>query len=353
MIAYTNHALDHLLSSVLNADITKKIVRLGSSSADPQVSQYSIHELEKIIPRSGLHSSMSKEYGELKVINARLGDIISVITSDQLHSRQIAEHVNIVFPDHYHHLDHPPKWITSLFQLSVEDEDDSGPWVGVGSRGELTASDCTIFGFWRSGKDIQLLEKIASSNERRSTSLKSEESNRFSVLTKVDEVNADISDDLSVGDENEFLSVEDDTPGADSADIETRWTIVNDLESYISDSDSELDSETPDGNTDMKHDSILQANDVKDSDGRDFLRALGCEDVPCVPSTARPIHELLESYDLWRFSMVERRTISDFWIGEAKTLVYESHMKEYLDCKAKHDSYRQKREDLQNEVCDA
>ncbi|KAJ7346800.1 hypothetical protein DFH08DRAFT_869366 [Mycena albidolilacea] len=34
MIAFTNHALDHMLTSVLDAGITNKVVRLGSRSAD-------------------------------------------------------------------------------------------------------------------------------------------------------------------------------------------------------------------------------------------------------------------------------------------------------------------------------
>lgn len=64
MIAFTNHALDHLLSAVLDAKITNKIARLGSRSIDSRVSKYSIEELEKIVPKSGLHNAMAKDFNE-------------------------------------------------------------------------------------------------------------------------------------------------------------------------------------------------------------------------------------------------------------------------------------------------
>ena len=131
MVAFTNHALDHLLGAVLTAKITKKIVRLGSRSSNPQVSEYSIEELERIVPKSQLHSSMSRDYKELKDINANLQHIISAITSEQITDQEIAQHVLMLYPDHYMHLESPPKWIASLYQLSFDDEASNGPWIEI------------------------------------------------------------------------------------------------------------------------------------------------------------------------------------------------------------------------------
>ncbi|KAF9506180.1 hypothetical protein BS47DRAFT_1305576 [Hydnum rufescens UP504] len=41
-IAFTNHALDHMLGSGLATGITKKVVRLGSRSADLKISSLSL-----------------------------------------------------------------------------------------------------------------------------------------------------------------------------------------------------------------------------------------------------------------------------------------------------------------------
>jgi len=46
LIAYTNQALDHLLRSVFDGHVTKRIVRLGGRSADEVVSNLSLESLE-------------------------------------------------------------------------------------------------------------------------------------------------------------------------------------------------------------------------------------------------------------------------------------------------------------------
>jgi len=48
MIAFTNHALDHLLGNILDAGITEKIARLGSRhSAHERIVPFSLEYLEK------------------------------------------------------------------------------------------------------------------------------------------------------------------------------------------------------------------------------------------------------------------------------------------------------------------
>ena len=59
MIAFTNHALDHMLRSVLDARITQKIVRLGSRSADERIAEFSIEHVESVAGRSRLLSAFS------------------------------------------------------------------------------------------------------------------------------------------------------------------------------------------------------------------------------------------------------------------------------------------------------
>lgn len=47
LMAYTNHALDHLLHAVVDSGITKKVVRLGSRSDDEIIKGFSLEELER------------------------------------------------------------------------------------------------------------------------------------------------------------------------------------------------------------------------------------------------------------------------------------------------------------------
>lgn len=65
MIAFTNHALDHMLRDVLDGDVTKDIIRLGSRSKDEVVSQYSLETLEKLQPKNNLSHEIGKASGEM------------------------------------------------------------------------------------------------------------------------------------------------------------------------------------------------------------------------------------------------------------------------------------------------
>lgn len=48
LIAYTNHALDHILRAVHDRDITRNIVRLGSHSKDEVIGDYSLDKLDQM-----------------------------------------------------------------------------------------------------------------------------------------------------------------------------------------------------------------------------------------------------------------------------------------------------------------
>ena len=78
MIAFTNHALDHLLGSVLDAGITKKVVRLGSRCNDERVSPFSIEELERNSTRSRLAHHLRGAMQELKGVEAEMKELIDI-----------------------------------------------------------------------------------------------------------------------------------------------------------------------------------------------------------------------------------------------------------------------------------
>jgi hypothetical protein len=47
LLAFTNHALDHILHAVHDAGITENIARLGSRSKDEVVSQYTLDNIRR------------------------------------------------------------------------------------------------------------------------------------------------------------------------------------------------------------------------------------------------------------------------------------------------------------------
>jgi hypothetical protein len=48
LLAFTNHALDHILRAIHDNNVTHDMIRLGSRSKDEVVSQYSMESLENV-----------------------------------------------------------------------------------------------------------------------------------------------------------------------------------------------------------------------------------------------------------------------------------------------------------------
>lgn len=76
LIAFTNHALDRMLSSILDAKITSNIVRLGGYSADERISSFSLHTLEAIMTESDLDKFIHREYREMKLVEEEVGELM-------------------------------------------------------------------------------------------------------------------------------------------------------------------------------------------------------------------------------------------------------------------------------------
>ncbi|KAF8599525.1 P-loop containing nucleoside triphosphate hydrolase protein, partial [Ceratobasidium sp. AG-I] len=152
LVAYTNHALDHMLKGVLDADITKNIIRLGSRyAADERIAQFTLDEAEKVQAKSKLDRSISAAYREMKSTETEMTELMKKISQREIPPEYIEEHVLSVYPYHYERLfSEPPSWISTLVIQAVEDQDG---WETAGGRQQ----DLSILGFWVSGNDLAFL----------------------------------------------------------------------------------------------------------------------------------------------------------------------------------------------------
>src|SRR5947209_6402869 len=98
MISFTNHALDHMLGSVLDANITRRIVRLGGRSRDERVSQYSIENLEMVAGRSRLDSNLGKQHRALKGVEEELKSLMVNVFKASIQSEQIFGYLQYTYP---------------------------------------------------------------------------------------------------------------------------------------------------------------------------------------------------------------------------------------------------------------
>lgn len=174
LIAYTNHALDHMLTSVLDAGITEKVIRLGTRSSDERIAQYTLDNIEKLAAVSTFDRSTKRQYASMKQCEERLTDTMASIRLPLASWEMIEEFLGIYHADHYDSIQSPPSWIAELARLKWEEEDLEGEFEEVRRKGKKKWSvrkpgHRTMYGIWREGVDIHFLQQTspASSKPRR------------------------------------------------------------------------------------------------------------------------------------------------------------------------------------------
>ncbi|CAE6473587.1 unnamed protein product [Rhizoctonia solani] len=155
MIAFTNHALDHMLKGVLDNDITENIVRLGSRFAvDERLAQYSLEELEKgsDVPRGNTTGRINEAYKAMKEIQEEMDQLMKSATRGRVPADQMEKYLSSSQPRHYKELvQNTPAWIESLFSEVTEGR------AGWNIAGRQLASKSKI-DYWLDGRDIQFLQ---------------------------------------------------------------------------------------------------------------------------------------------------------------------------------------------------
>ncbi|CUA71425.1 NFX1-type zinc finger-containing protein 1 [Mus musculus] [Rhizoctonia solani] len=180
LVAYTNHALDHMLKGILDADITKNIIRLGSRSAvDERLASFSLDEAEKISTKSRLDRNINAAYREMRSAEAEMSGLMDKITKRQVPQDHMEDCILSLYPYHYEELfSNTPSWISTLISNAAEDDEE---WETVGKPEQ----DLSIINFWANGRDLQFLEppKEDSSQTKKGQKPGKGNSNKFGVLS--------------------------------------------------------------------------------------------------------------------------------------------------------------------------
>ena len=159
LIAFTNHALDHMLTSILDAKITTNVVRLGSRTTDEHIAQYSLHKLEQLSGRGDLDRPMRRGYAVLRKVEEDMTRIVNQIQLPQLTWEDAEKYLDFQYPQHADSFREPPFWIAEVFRRVTEDENENGEWTQV-SRDKKASRDpeiSGIYGFWKNGRDIEFI----------------------------------------------------------------------------------------------------------------------------------------------------------------------------------------------------
>jgi len=153
-----------MVSSVLDAKITEKIVRLGSRSSDERISEYTLSKLERLAAAPTLDRSMKRQYGVMKRLEEMMTETMTSIRLPILSWDEIEKYLNIHYPEHADRFREPPFWITRLVEMKQEEEEKLGEFTQVTHRkkGMSTVQSSvskTIYGFWRQGFDLEFIRQ--------------------------------------------------------------------------------------------------------------------------------------------------------------------------------------------------
>ncbi|THH13828.1 hypothetical protein EW146_g6431 [Bondarzewia mesenterica] len=129
LIAFTNHALDHMLLSVLDSKITPNIIRLGSRTTDERIAEYNLGKLEKLEGKTSLDRSMRREFANMKEVENEMDDVVQSIQLPRLSSEKVEQFLDIHYPEYSESLTSPPYWISRLMEQIQMDEIANGEWT--------------------------------------------------------------------------------------------------------------------------------------------------------------------------------------------------------------------------------
>ncbi|KIO31502.1 hypothetical protein M407DRAFT_67906 [Tulasnella calospora MUT 4182] len=250
LIAFTNHALDNILTHVLEKGLTTDIVRLGSRSNDKNLAQY---RLEWIMKNTEADILADEKHDIMMDVQRQMSNLMSRIVSTIPEEKDLRAYLQGYCPQHHTSLYNPPSWIKQLLG-------DSPDWKKVLKRG---SRDQTLIDVWRTGEDITFITPPADLVASGSQGPKDLEKQKKGYKRGYN---------LLPREADEAVSTEDEAP------------------------------EPPSWLTTMT----------------DFFTGLNINSIPQIPSSNRPLDELLNSSDVWSMSIEERRSLFPHWADEAR-----------------------------------
>ena len=288
MIAFTNHALDHLLGNVLDAGITKKVARLGSRSADERIAAYSLEAMERTSGNRMHGRNIFQIRGEMRDIENEFSEVVATLNGSAIDPEGLLMWLDLHHPGQSQELTNPPTWVD--IHRSERQEWTTATKGRKGKQAKNTTGfNQTEYGFWVNGLDLEFLEaSVFEGGHAQGQGGTSE--NRFAVL---------------------------DTDG--------------------------------DGNDDGPDELRFQETDHREI-LLDWFAQHGLTDIPEPPTTDRSLDILKHDDDVWDMSRSERLKLSQYWESSARSFAFESDVEVFRDLKRKHAELQQQLDAYNTEV---
>ncbi len=159
-----------MVTSVLDAGITKNLVRLGSRATDERIAQYSLFNLEKLAGRGELDRPLRREYAVMKEAEEDMTRIMNRIQLPGLTWTEAEKYLDIHYFMHADSFREPPFWIAELLRVKGEDEKENGEFKRVPKKGKKASQQDAeitgVYGFWKDGGDIEFIQPRPSTSKK-------------------------------------------------------------------------------------------------------------------------------------------------------------------------------------------
>ncbi|THH09391.1 hypothetical protein EW145_g2049 [Phellinidium pouzarii] len=347
LIAFTNHALDHMLTSVIESGITSKVVRLGGRSTDEMIKKYSIEELEKVANRSRLSRSLKSEFRDMKEVEEEIMALLKRFIETNIPSHVLVDsHLSILYPDHIQNLNLAPSWIQQLYHMQSLDSDDSkDAWKAVRMKGKEETRDDSLYSFWKTGKDLDFLH-VHREPRRISNEIVGggDLHNCFSTLLS-SQTNDDAADSLSVSSEGA-----DDDVGVESKRQQMIPPVLGSAQNTYSQTPKQIGNAPSFELSDLRQSAVSRLNISDLKDAVEFFELYGEPRIPQVPTSDRSLDDLLDCEDVWSFSASERSRIDAHWVTEFRDFSYRTQKQRFEDLFAKHQDLRERQRNRDEEI---
>lgn len=349
MIAFTNHALDHMLCGVLDAKITDKIVRLGGRSADERISEYSIENLEMVAGKSILDRSFGRHYRDLKETEKEIENFMREYMRKDASSDDITRYIATQYPEHFEYLLSPPNWASLLHQQAVDDEEG---WTRAGRRGQRQEEDASIYAFWREGKDISFLAypifptpAPPPNPPAKTESVLPRPANRFEALA----VEATPAEEDPLDDDEPVFTEFWESPDA--------WLGSTTSDSAKPQEDAQLAEEPAQPQVQVStiaadRETLVEADlrTVVRSNVEQFFSKAWLGPVPDLPTGNRDVGELLADGGIWDMSYAERQKLHEHWKKDVVAQRSATHVEDFERLRRQHEEAQKTYNEGRDEV---
>lgn len=325
-----------MLTSILDAGITKKIVRMGSRSADETISKFSMESLEMVAGQSRLNRTFGHHYRELKEIEEQINKLMRKFTQTAISSSDICQYLQIQYPEHFEHVSLPPRWILELRRLYTEDNEG---WEQVGPRGKSEVNDHSLYAFWLAGRDLDFLAVSTNPPARPKEPLKPKSiniDNAFQSLTV---------DDITVTNEGT-----DSDSDQELDPWEREGAFGPELKAHVA-----LPTSSPPAPTlapevtDVDIEEVLP-NIADLQNPLNFFLAFDLGHVPVIPDSNKSLDDLLSKGTMWIMARRERQTLHAYWTETIRNHTSQTHIADFENLREKHEEISKQHNEGKDEV---